>query len=257
MLSTILNLGSDIESRNSTTKRYRNLSATFNSTPLISIRKTAWKSALREMEWFLSGSNNIKDLHPSIHSWWQPWVELDGSINNHYGVQLTDFVGRYGSINQVEYLIKNIKEDPYSRRHVITVWNSADMFHFSTKLTNCHNTCTQAFVEPDNTLHLHTYQRSADMLLGVPHNFIQMWAFLMYLSHHTGYKVGSLSWMGGDCHIYQSHIEAAKKIITNDPTSFLTPELIYTPTSNNFLANDFSLIGGYKPLISDRLEMIV
>ena len=257
MLDKIITNGKDISTRNSITKRHRNLTATFDSTPLISVRKTAWKLALREFEWFLSGSNNINDLHPSVRHWWQPWAEEDGSINNNYSTQLTDFVGHYGSVNQIEAIIDGIKNHPFSRRNILTTWNTSDMLHSTTKITNCHNSLTQAFVEPDNSLHLTTYQRSSDMVLGVPHNFIQMWSFLLYLAHQGNRTVGSLTWIGGDCHVYESHYEAASKIINSDLSQITTPNLIYNPTSNNFLANDFSLDSLYIPNNTDKLEMIV
>jgi thymidylate synthase len=256
-LETILRDGSEIKTRNSVTKRARNLSATFTSTPLVSVRKTAWKLALREMEWFLSGSNNINDLHPSVRHWWQPWADEQGLINNNYSIQFCDFVGHYGSVNQVDALVTGVQKHPFSRRNVITTWNTADMLHPSTPITNCHNSLTQAFVEPDNSLHLTTYQRSSDMVLGVPHNFIQMWAFLQYLAHRSQRTVGSLTWLGGDCHIYESHIEAAQRIIATDISSIKTPNLIYTPTSEAFRAEDFTLDSDYKPLNSEKLVMIV
>lgn len=257
MLDTILSSGSEITTRNSVTKRVRNLTAHFIATPLVCVRKTAWKLALREMEWFLSGSNNINDLHPSVRHWWQPWADDQGLIKNNYSIQFCDFAGHYGSVDQVSALIEGIRHHPFSRRNVITTWNTADMLHPSTPITNCHNSLTQAFVEPDNSLHLTTYQRSSDMVLGVPHNFIQMWAFLQYLAHHTGRSVGSLTWLGGDCHIYESHIDAAQRLIATDISAIQTPNLLYTPTSNVFKAEDFVLDSDYKPLNNEKLVMIV
>lgn len=257
MLEMILTSGSEITTRNSVTKRARNLSTTFTTTPLVSVRKTAWKLALREMEWFLSGSNNINDLHPSVRHWWQPWADDQGLIKNNYSIQFSDFVGHDGAVNQITALLEGIQKHPFSRRNIITTWNTADMLHPSTPITNCHNSLTQAFVEPDNTLHLTTYQRSSDMVLGLPHNFIQMWAFLQYLAHHANRSVGSLTWVGGDCHIYESHIEAARRIISADLSNITTPNLIYTPTSLAFKAEDFALDSPYSPLNSEKLVMIV
>jgi thymidylate synthase len=233
---------------------------TFTRTPLIAIRRTAWKSALREFEWFMSGSNNIKDLHPSVHKWWEPWANLEGNIVNNYSQQFKKFHGRLDSpiIDQVEYLKESIVEHPYSRRAVITTWNTADMVSLATPITNCHGTTIQAFVEPrDNTLHLTMYQRSSDMVLGLPHNLIQYWAFLQYLAHHGGRGVGSFTWIGGDCHIYDNHVDMAKRMISESIEPLEEIELVYNPTSEEFLADDFTLSAKYDPIIKESLEMTV
>ena len=258
-LDTILFAGTEIQSRNSKTIRHRNLTMEFDRTPLISLRRTAWKSALREFEWFLSGSSDIEDLHPSVRKWWEPWTENNYDWNN-YSKQLRDSTGgdeiNVLGCDQVEYLKDQIKDDPYSRRSVITTWNTAEMIHEDTKITNCHGTVIQCFVEPDNSLHMTMYQRSADMVLGVPHNLIQYWAFLQYLAHHGKREVGSFTWIGGDCHIYENHVDMAQRMIALEDD--IKPiNLIYKPTSEDFKADDFSLDGEYKPIIRESLEMTV
>ena len=258
MLEEILTKGSLVLTRNSQTKRYKNLTASFSSTPLLSVRKTAWKNALREMEWFLSGSNNIKDLHPNVHSWWTPWADSKGIINNNYSIQLRSFMGHSGSADSLELLLEGIKHHPFSRRNVITTWNTADMFDKKTPITNCHGSLIQALVEPeDNSLHITMVQRSADMVLGVPHNWIQYWALLLFLASNTGTKPGSLFWHGVDCHIYQDHEQTANSITSLDKTNIKTPQLIYKPTSSQFKADDFYLEGGYNPIITQKLNMTV
>lgn len=250
--------GSTIQSRNSETRRSRNLLATFNTTPLVSIRRTAWKNAIREMEWFLSGSSNIKDLHPKVHSWWKPWANENGDVFNNYSKQ---FRLQDGYMDQIGYMINTIKNDPSSRRNVITTWNTAEMVHPDTPITNCHGTVIQAFVDPDDSLHLTMYQRSCDMVVGVPHNWIQYWALLMYLAHKTNKSVGTFTWIGGDCHIYKNHYELAREIVN---TGFRIPvrnlldiNLIYTPSSEDFLAEDFSLDSEYNPILKTSAKMVV
>lgn len=272
-LSSIVEYGSSIESRNATTKRMLNLSHTFFETPLVTVRRTAWKNALREFEWFLSGSNNIDDLHPKVHSWWKPWANDFGQVPNNYSNQFKNFSGqgengRVREIDQVKYMIDTLKSDPGSRRNVITTWNTSEMTDSVTPITNCHGTVIQAFVEPANdTIHLTMYQRSCDMVLGVPHNWIQYWAFLMYLAHKSGRKVGSFHWIGGDCHVYPDHIEAVeemKKIYRQNSSglqiqtpNYKIPNLVYNPTSEDFKADDFSLDGKYEPLMKKSLKMTV
>ena len=251
--------GSTVTTRNSTVKRLRNISMTFGSTPLLSLRKTAWKSSIREFEWFLSGSSNINDLHTSVQKWWTPWANKLGIIANNYSKQFKHFKGEDGKpFDQIQYLIDALTNNPYSRRTIATTWNTSDMCNPYTPITNCHGTIIQCFVEPgDNTLHMTMYQRSADVLLGLQHNLIQYWALLMYLAHRSGREVGSFTWVGGDNHIYDCHFGAAGRMCSERVDNIVTPELIYTPTSDEFLAVDFSIKGEYKPLNTESLPMVV
>lgn len=128
--------------------------------------------------------------------------------------------------------------------------------------TTCHNTCTQFFVR-QGKLHLKTYQRSADMLLGVPHNWVQTWALLVYMANRTGFKVGTMQWTFGDAHIYneESHLEVASSFIDFAFTygGLLAKEikLEYNPTSLEFLASDFSTIGTISdPKILTRPKLL-
>jgi thymidylate synthase len=209
------------------------------------------------MEWFMSGSNKIEDLHDKVKPWWKSWADSRGTIKNNYSKQFRDFHGRVSKIDQIQYLIESIKKDPFSRRHVITSWNTADMAHQSTLLTNCHGSLIQAFVSQDGWLDLTMYQRSADMILGVPHNLIQYWAFLLYLANKTGYTPRSFNWIGGDCHIYKSHYEATREILATYTNQIETPVLTYNASSDTFKADDFMLLGEYEPIIKKSLELIV
>lgn len=248
--------GRTVITRNSEVKRVISQSIIYEGTPLISVRKTAWKSALREMEWFLSGSNNINDLHPSVRHWWEPWKNDKNLIENNYSVQFRNFHGRYGAVDQIQLLIDGIDQHPYSRRNIITTWNTSDMVHSSTPITNCHGTLIIAYVE-NNALYLEMDQRSVDVICGMPHNLIQYWALLIWLAYRTGYKVGSFIWNGKDIHIYDKHYELANKILQVKTKDIETPNLIYTPTSEDFKADDFSLDREYKPILIDRAEMLV
>jgi thymidylate synthase len=156
-------------------------------------------------------------------------------------IELTNF-------DQISYLIDSIKHHPNSRRHILTVWNPYEMAHITkanknpNTPTTCHTTVMQFFVE-DNKLCAFHYQRSADLLLGVPHNWIQHWGLMMYLVHHTGLDgIGWLKWQLGDAHIYneESHLEVAK-LIKQANARDCAVELVYKPTSDRFLASDFSL----------------
>ena len=259
LIQNILYHGKTINTRNSKVLRLINpQKLVFNSTPLVSVRRTAVKNCLREMEWFLSGSNNISDLHDSVKKWWEPWADEDGYIENNYSQQFRQFWGAFDSVDQVEYVVNTLKNHPNSRRNVITTWNTAEMISPETPITNCHGTIIQTFVEPDDTVHLTTYQRSSDVVLGLPHNLLQYWAFLQYISHKSGRKVGSITYYLGDAHIYDDHIDMANRLtnLTN-LDKIETPQLVYSPTSEDFKADDFSLDKEYKPLIKENLKMTV
>lgn len=253
--------GTEVDTRNSKTKRTRNQMITFTETPLVSLRRTTWKSALYEMEWFLSGSSNIKNLHSSVRKWWEPWANKYGQVTNNYSQQFKSFVGLHedgfsgGTIDQIEYMKNTILNEPNSRRNVITTWNTYEMNCETTPITNCHGTVIQAFVE-SNELHITMYQRSCDVMLGVPHNWIQYWAFLMWMAHQTNKKVGSFTWIGGDCHVYENHFTMAERLVNSNGANG-TCNLLYSPTSDEFRASDFTLDGKYEPLIKENLEMIV
>lgn len=249
--------GESITTRNSTVKRTIAKQFTFTTTPLISVRRTAWRNSLRELEWFLSGSNNLSDLHQSVHHWWRPWVNDSGVIPNNYSTQFRNFSGRRGTVDQIEYMIDAIKNHPFSRRTVITTWNTADMIDSITPITNCWGTIIQAFVDCDDRLSLVTYQRSCDVVVGLGSNWFQMWAFLLWCARRSGRKVGSLTWIGGDIHVYDEHAEIAKQIVKNAWRCDETPTLVDRGVADDFRAGDFSLEGEYKVVLDVTAKMIV
>lgn len=230
---------------------------TFTKAPLVTLRKTAWKNALREMEWVLSGSESIHDLHPAVHAWWAPWADAEGKLFNHYGKALRRCAGHDGRVvDQVQYLIDAMSGHPYSRRAVISTWNTADMIDPRTRLTNCWGSLIQCFGDADGRLHLKTYQRSCDTVCGLPANWIQIWAFMMWVARRSGMRPGSLTWVGGDVHLYDCHADLAQRIVAADPQR-AAPDLVYAPTSDDFKADDFTLSGPYTPGFEERAEMVV
>ena len=255
--SRILEFGRPITTRNSNVLRLTNQMVTFWQTPLVTIRKTAWRNALREMEWFLSGSNDIEDLHESVRHWWRPWTNEEGIIEANYSVQFRSF--GIHCIDQIRYLLDGIKKHPQSRRNVITTWETSEMAHPDTPITNCHGTVIQVFVDR-GMLDMTMYQRSADFLIGVQHNWIQYWALLMWLARETSLNVGSLTWIGGDVHIYEDHFWAAHQIrnTTSLDTSRQVPKMCIESGSGAFKASDFTLDGDVpEPVVTTRLNMIV
>ncbi|MDE2095782.1 MAG: hypothetical protein KGL39_00880 [Patescibacteria group bacterium] len=163
-------------------------------------------------------------------------------------------------IDQIECLLDGIRNHPFSRRNLITSWIPSHVYGGLSNPTNCHNTVTQTFVDDDNKLHLVTYQRSVDVICGLPHNLVQEWSFLLWLAHHGNRQVGSLTWIGGDVHIYETHLELAQEIRDTAYAGKIPspPELVYKPSEGEmYKADDFTLAGEYKPIITKRAEMII
>lgn len=271
ILEKALVVGQKVPGRNGNTRRLICFMSHFRSTPLISVRKTAWKNALREWEWFMSGSNRIQDLHPSCHDWWKDWADKDpnieddkGEVRFNYSRQFRAARGHVGGIgyevDQIEYLINSLRTHPYSRRACATTWNPTDMTNRQCRITNCHGSWIQLFVDPeDDTLHLMTLQRSVDMVAGLPHNWIQYWAFMVWLAHRSGWGIGTVIWIGGDVHLYEEHEELARKMLNqlSKCSQIQTPNLVYNPTSSDFKADDFSLDSPYLPIVTERAKLIV
>lgn len=224
LISDVLTTGDEITTRNATVRRLIHYPVEITSTPLVSVRKTAWKNALREWEWFMSGSPDINDLHPSVRPWWTPWADKTGWVNWNYSMQFRRY-GDTSGFDQIAYLIDGIKNHPFSRRNVITTWHTEDMNREDCTITNCHGTVIQAFVRPDDSLHLVTYQRSVDVVCGLPHNWLQYWAFLLWVAHWSWRAVGSLTWIGGDVHVYEEHREKQHSFVDYIPISVSVAKL--------------------------------
>ncbi len=255
VLRHLLGEGERVETRNAPVRRTFLWSCRFDSTPLIGLRRTAWKNALREWEWFMSGSDNINDLHPSVQHWWRPWASPKGRVRYNYSQQFRFFWGHGGAVDQVERLVDGVRDHPYSRRNVMTTWNAQEMAASDCPITNCHGTVIQAFVDARGRLHLKAYQRSMDVICGLPHNWVQYWAFLVWLAHATGRGVGCLCWEGGDVHLYEEHAGLAERMLLLSPPP--SPELVYRSSGETFVADDFALSGSYTPALMERARMIV
>ena len=238
LLKEIIKEGDEVTTRNSDVYSHFNLpNTTFTQAPLVTVRKTAWKKALREMEWFLSGDSKCPE---ELLDWWHGQLNEYGWLVDGYGEQLrySSYSDPDDAFDQVKFIQKALKENPNSRRLLMTVWNPGDMANITDSNDNpntptcCHSIVVQFFVR-NGYLSMKTYQRSADMLLGVPHNWIQSWAMLMWFAHHAGLKVGSMTWMWGDAHIYkeESHLQTVSKILEAQAED-CPVELVYTPTTN-------------------------
>jgi len=177
IIREIVHRGDFVESRNSPVKSLIDCRhIVFRETPLVTWRKTAWKKAIREMEWFMSGDSLCPD---ELRDWWDGQLNRDGSYIGGYGDQLRSLSEDHmvdSGFDQVRYLLEGLRDHKNSRRLVISTWNTKDMSEITSyndnqkTPTNCHGSIIQCHVR-DGKLHMTQYQRSADILLGVPHNW--------------------------------------------------------------------------------------
>lgn len=256
LLALIQSTGDISPGRNWPTRRLFTLPRViFDSTPLITVRKTAWFKALLEMEWFLTGNSQCPN---ELLDWWEEQLSPMGHYYRGYGEQLRRFTGKFiDEFDQISFLIDGLVHHPYSRRHVITTWNPADMYEItalnrnSNTPTTCHTTIAQFFVTREKLLSMHSYQRSADMLLGVPHNWIQSWALLQWIATRTNLIPDKLIWTFGDAHVYQeaTHLNTLDQLqaISKQPYA---PPIVFGPrlnyiggVSEPFAAANFELVG--------------
>jgi len=275
LLQQILSEGEKVDTRNSITTSHFNLpNVTFTEFPLVTLKKTAVKKCIQEMAWFLSGDSKCPE---GLLDWWDGQLNEGGHLLDSYPEQFrkSSSSSQNFSFDQLKFILDGLRTSPNSRRLVMTVWNPGDMAAMTETNNNpntptcCHSIIIQFFVR-QGKLHMKTYQRSADMLLGVPHNWVQSWAFLLYLAYHTNLQVGSMTWMWGDAHVYEeeSHKEAVEVMLKEadeSPYVEITPELQYQPehaysNANKvpiFHAEDFKVIGAIpEPIVKHKIKLI-
>lgn len=247
LLQLIMAQGTTLSTRNHETISHIRLpNISIDTFPLVTIRPVAALKAIAEWDWFQSG--NIQCPEPLL-DWWDGQLDGEGRLVDGYSSQFRRFSYRdiargHGDeedglayFDQIGFLIDEIKEHKHSRRLIMQSWNSGEMANITSTNQNpdtptcCHSIIVQFFVR-DDTLHMSSYQRSADMLLGVPHNWVQSWAFLVWMAHHTGFKLGTMQWMFGDAHIYKesSHLAVVNALLDTpfEPKHLVNSMLNYT-----------------------------
>lgn len=226
--------------------------------PAITTKKLAWKACVGELLWFLEGSRDERRLAEITHGskegkvtiwtpnalapYWKSKAKFEGDLGKVYGVQWRKWEGpRWGkSIDQVANLIESIKNDPYSRRHIISAWNVGELDAMA--LPPCH-VMSQYYVSKDNKLSCHMYQRSVDVFLGLPFNIASYALLTHMIAQVCGLGVGELVISTGDTHIYNDHIDQVNEQLRREaysqPTLWLNPEV---KDINNFTMEDIKLI---------------
>lgn len=208
--------------------------------PMVTTKKLHFRSIAVELLWFLRGDTNLKYLHDNKVRIWDEWADEDGGLGHIYGYQWRSWPGPDGSkVDQIKKVIRNIQEEPDSRRHIVSAWNVADLPNMN--LPPCH-ILFQFYVD-GNKLSCQLYQRSADVFLGVPFNIASYSLLLMMVARETGLIPHEFVHTIGDAHLYQNHIDQAKLQISRKP--FHLPQLILNPDKKavlDFEFEDFELL---------------
>jgi thymidylate synthase len=177
--------------------------------PRITTKFVPMKPVKAELLWFLHGEQNINRLRLLDVHIWDDWADENDSVGPLYGAQWRSWIDNDGvAIDQIQRLIRGLKEDPHSRRHLVSAWNVGDLPRMA--LAPCH-AFFQCYVGEGGRLSLQVYQRSADLFLGVPFNIASYALLTHMLAQQTDLKVGDLIWTGGDCHIYDNHVDQVKE----------------------------------------------
>ena len=222
--------------------------------PLLTTKKLHLKSIIYELLWFLRGDTNIKYLKEHGVSIWDEWADENGELGPVYGHQWRSWPDENGgTIDQIENVVNMIKNNPDSRRMIVSAWNVAEVERMA--LPPCH-TMFQFYVA-EGKLSLQLYQRSADTFLGVPFNIASYALLLMMMAQVTGLEAGDFVHTTGDTHLYLNHIEQAKIQLTRTPRPL--PRMLLNPDVKDifgFRYEDFTL-EGYDPLPHIKAEVSV
>jgi len=182
--------------------------------PLVTTKKLHLRSIIHELLWFLKGDTNIRYLKDNGVSIWDEWADENGDLGPVYGKQWRSWVAPDGrTIDQIAWLLNEIRTNPDSRRLIVSAWNPADVDNMA--LPPCH--CLFQFYVADGRLSCQLYQRSADIFLGVPFNIASYALLTLMMAQVTGLKPGEFVHSFGDAHLYSNHFEQARLQIEREP----------------------------------------
>jgi thymidylate synthase len=192
--------------------------------PLMTTKKLHLKSILHELLWFISGDTNIRYLKDNGVKIWDEWADKDGNLGPVYGYQWRSWPAANGrKIDQLNNVIRSIKESPDSRRHIVSAWNPGEIDKMA--LPPCH--ILFQFYVADGKLSCQLYQRSCDIFLGVPFNIASYSLLTMMTAQVTSLMPGEFIHTLGDAHIYLNHIEQVKLQLTREPKKL--PKMTINP----------------------------
>lgn len=212
--------------------------------PLVTTKKLHLKSIIYELLWFLRGDTNVGYLQEHGVRIWNEWARPDGNLGPVYGAQWRswpDYSG--GTVDQIAAAVRDIKENPDSRRIIVSAWNVAQLPDMA--LAPCH--AFFQFYVADGRLSLQLYQRSADCFLGVPFNIASYALLTMMMAQVTGLQPGDFVHTLGDAHLYSNHLDQARLQLTREPRPL--PRMTLNPEVKDIFAFDYSdfTLEGYDP----------
>jgi len=206
--------------------------------PLVSTKQLHLKSIIYELLWFLRGDTNIRYLHEHGVTIWDEWADAHGNLGPVYGKQWRSWPTAGGNVDQLGQVVEQIKKNPNSRRLIVSAWNVGELDQMA--LLPCH--ALFQFYVAAGRLSCQLYQRSADVLLGVPFN-IASYALLTHMvAQQCDLAAGDFVWTGGDCHLYLNHLEQADLQLSREP--YPLPQLLLRrrpPTLFDYDFEDFEI----------------
>lgn len=215
-----------------------------NSFPLVTTKKLHLRSIIHELLWFLRGDTNIKYLRDNGVTIWDEWADENGDLGPIYGYQWRSWPkADGGSVDQIAEAVRLIREQPDSRRIIVSAWNPGDLPRMA--LPACH--ALFQFHVADGELSCQLYQRSADLFLGVPFNIASYALLTLMMAQVTGLKPGDFVHTFGDLHLYSNHLEQAREQLSREPRPL--PRMRLNPARREleeFVYDDFAL-EGYDP----------
>ncbi|MCR6689678.1 thymidylate synthase [Cellulomonas sp.] len=208
--------------------------------PLVTTKRVHLRSVVHELLWFLRGDSNVRWLQEHGVRIWDEWADADGELGPVYGVQWRSWpTPDGGHVDQLAQLVENLRTNPDSRRHVVSAWNVAELDAMA--LMPCH--ALFQFYVADGRLSCQLYQRSADLFLGVPFN-VASYALLTHMvAQQVGLDVGDFVWTGGDCHIYDNHVDQVREQLTRTPYPAPTLRLRRAASLFDYTFEDVEVVG--------------
>ena len=212
------------------------------SFPLITTKRVHFKSVAAELLWFLRGESNVTWLQEQGVRIWNEWADENGELGPVYGVQWRSWpTPDGGHIDQISQVVQSLRENPDSRRHIVSAWNVAEISNMA--LPPCH--MFFQFYVADGKLSCQLYQRSADMFLGVPFNIASYALLTLMLAQQLDLEPGEFIWTGGDVHIYTNHLDQVREQLSRDPYPYpqlqlaRRPESIFDYTLEDFVVQNY------------------
>jgi thymidylate synthase len=209
--------------------------------PVMTTKKLHLRSIIHELLWFLKGEANVKYLHDHNVTIWDEWADEDGGLGHIYGYQWRSWPAPDGrQIDQISAVVNSIKENPDSRRHIVSAWNVGELDRMA--LPPCH--VLFQFYVAGGRLSCQLYQRSCDIFLGVPFNIASYALLTQMMAQATGLEPGEFIHTLGDAHVYLNHLDQVRLQLTREP--YPLPRMVINPEKRDifsFVFEDFQLAG--------------